>query len=146
MSLESTFQDNNYSFYDIAYQQDGQQQQKPSSCDTKRTKLLPQVPGTATATDHRMTSSTYASENGHPGFSFEVFGTHPDPYCTSEYSTPYGIDNDYNSEYELPARATRARRKVLPSAPKLPPAVQCDEFESEPLSYNSQPPSKLEDR
>lgn len=151
MSLESTFQDNNYSFYDNTFQQDGQQQQNPSSCDTKRPKLLPQVPGTTIATDyqqldHRMKSSTYASENGPPGFTFEVFGTHPDPYCTSEYVTPYGIDNDYNSEYELPARPPRARRKVLPSAPKLPPEAQYDEFESEPLSYNSQPPSKLEDR
>lgn len=111
-------------------------------------------------------SAAYINESAEPGFSttspFDVYGAaHVDPYSTSDCSAlplPYDIDNEYEYECETAATAQRpaahrTRRKVLPSAPKhqqqqQPVAVssQYDEFENEPLSYNSQPPSKIDDR
>lgn len=85
----------------------------------------------------------YAEDNGSMGFSFEVYGGHPDPYGNADYAAPYSMDNQF------PARPSRTRRKVLPSAPKPPPPIsQYEDFESEPLSYNSrrQPPSKIDDQ
>lgn len=181
-SRESTFQDNNYSYYDNTYPQ---QQLQPSSCDiTKRPKLLPQVPMAAATTVNTRDLSSHQQQqqfhsSPHPGgyindcgaelppsgfssSSFDVYGTHAamppstmgmDPYGTSDCSAglqnnlPYDIDNEYEYECERPSRT---RRKVLPSAPMLQPPVampsQYDEFDTEPLSYNSQPPSKLDDR
>lgn len=142
---------------------------------TKRPKLLPQVPmsggvGAAASRDLSNHQQTYSSANisdtirqQQPpptvsGFSFDVYGTHSDPYRTSsDCSAPFNntIDNEYDYESEMAAvcvRPARTRRKVLPSAPRPPLITNSsvsqqynDEFENEPLSYNSQPPAKFDD-
>lgn len=111
-----------------------------------------------------------AAELSGSGFSsFDVYGvgiiaptTHPYGTTTSEYPSalPYDLDNEYNYECDVVAtRPARTRRKVLPSVAATAPKSQYqppvstsslsqynDEFENEPLSYNSQPPAKFEDQ
>lgn len=177
-SRESTFQDNNYSFYDNSYREP-LLQPPPSSCDmtNKRPKLLPKLPATA-----RDAPAMNANSQPYPGIcpdlaagEFSVsdpYDAYSDSYRTSSewaaatavstvlpqppttVSTTYDLDNNYEVDL-VTGRGSRSRRKVLPNAPREkrlpsqpPPATVplFDEFENEPLSYNSRAPSKLDDR
>lgn len=102
--------------------------------------------------DYDPQSSSYLTDSvdqTQSGFSFDVYGNNlSDPYTTTTSALATADDGyDYSSELAPITRPGRTRRKVLPSAPAIPPPVSAsshyveDMFENEPLSYNSQPPT-----